>query len=112
MLNILIQLSNLILGTALFESGREWGFILVIAAAYFEGGKVKIHECNSFQKLASQWQQWEEKQVLRISGEALPVCIQIHVNDFIGGILRLHYCVWWVEPSQQSSQPPLLTPQP
>lgn len=31
----------------------EWGFILVIAAAYFEGGKLKIHEYNSFQKLAS-----------------------------------------------------------
>lgn len=38
----------------MFESGREWGFILVVAAAaYFEGGKLKIHECNSFQKLAS-----------------------------------------------------------
>ncbi|KAJ7414469.1 Translation factor GUF1, mitochondrial [Willisornis vidua] len=51
--DILIQLSNLFLGTALFESGREWGFILVIASAYFEGGKLKIHEYNSFQKLAS-----------------------------------------------------------
>jgi len=50
--DILIQLSNLFLGTTLFESGREWGFILVIALAYFEGGKLKIHECNSFQKLA------------------------------------------------------------
>lgn len=36
----------------MFESGREWGLILVIAAAYFEGGKLKIHECNNFQKLA------------------------------------------------------------
>lgn len=52
MFDILIQLSNLFLGTTLFESGREWGFILVIAAAYFEGGKFIIHECNSFQKLA------------------------------------------------------------
>lgn len=37
----LIQLSNLFLGTTLFESGREWGFILVIAAAYFEGENLK-----------------------------------------------------------------------
>lgn len=71
---MLIQLSNLFLGTALFESGREWGFTLVIAAAYVEGEKLKIHECNSFQKLASQWQQWEENQVFR-SSEVLPVCI-------------------------------------
>lgn len=47
MFDILIQLSNLFLGTALFESGREWGFILVIAAAYFEGGKLKIHATAS-----------------------------------------------------------------
>lgn len=53
---------------------------------------------------------WEENQVLRISGEVLPMCIQIHTNDFTGVIFRLHYCVWWVEPSQQSSQPPAHSP--
>lgn len=31
----------------MFESGREWGFILVIAAAYFEGGELKIHEITA-----------------------------------------------------------------
>lgn len=67
--DILIQPSNLFLGTPLFESGREWGFILVIAAAYFEGGKLKIHECNSYQKLAPHGSSGKKNQVLRISGE-------------------------------------------
>lgn len=43
----LIQLSNLFLGTTLFESGREWGFILVIAAAYFEGENLKSMNSTS-----------------------------------------------------------------
>lgn len=96
----------------MFESGREWGFILVIAAAYFEGGKLKIHEYNSFQKLASHDSSGKKIRYLELVEKFYQFASKYVLMTLLGGRFRLHYCVWWVEPSQQPSQPLAHSPSP